>query len=225
MLLPGIAGSAARALFPRGMFRAFCRSDPHSPFPCDAMGNPGDTEQGPAVNGEAPPRYPVEALLRDGSRITIRPITPEDEAREQDFVRGLSTESRYFRFMNTLRELSPGMLHRFTDPDPAREVALVALCADQGELRQVAVARFAATESADAGEFAIVVADAMQGKGLGTRLMQELIRNARGRGLRQLEGTVLSSNHRMLTLMQRLGFEVGAVPEDQRLRRVVKRLR
>jgi acetyltransferase len=117
------------------------------------------------------------------------------------------------------------MLHRFTDPDPAREVALVALCADQGELRQVAVARFAATESADAGEFAIVVADAMQGKGLGTRLMQELIRNARGRGLRQLEGTVLSSNHRMLTLMQRLGFEVGAVPEDQRLRRVVKRLR
>ncbi len=67
----------------------------------------------------------VEATLRDGTRVTIRPIGPDDAQREQAFVRGLSPESRYFRFMTTLRELSPEMLDRFTHPDPAREVALV----------------------------------------------------------------------------------------------------
>ena len=62
--------------------------------------------------------------------MVIRPIGPEDARREQAFVRGLSPESRYFRFMNTLRELSPEMLERFTHPDPAREIALVALTAE-----------------------------------------------------------------------------------------------
>jgi acetyltransferase len=180
-----------------------------------------DDASDPAV---AAPAYPVEATLRDGTRVTIRPISPEDEAREQDFVRKLSSESRYFRFMNTLRELTPGMLHRFTDPDPAREAALVALATGEGGTRQVGVARYAVTESGDGGEFAVVVADDMQNKGLGTRLMRELLANARARGLRRLEGSVLSSNHRMLALMQSLGFEVSALPEDQRLRRVVKRL-
>jgi acetyltransferase len=187
------------------------------------MGNTSDGSE-PGAGVEDTPRYPLDALLRDGTRVTIRPIGPDDAAREQAFVRGLSTESRYFRFMNTLRELSPEMLHRFTDPDPAHEVALVALSATPGEPRQVGVARFAQNQRGDAGEFAIAVADPMQGKGLGTRLMHELIRNARARGLRQLEGTVLSSNHPMLALMATLGFEIDALPQDQRLRRVVKRL-
>jgi acetyltransferase len=179
---------------------------------------------GESAQDGAAPAYPVEVVLRDGTRVTIRPIGPQDEAREQSFVRSLSNESRYFRFMNTLRELTPDMLHRFTDPDPAREVALVALHAAQGEPRQVGVARFVAADSEQVGEFAVVVADDMQGKGLGTRLMQELLRNARARGLQQLEGTVLASNHQMLALMQALDFDISTLPEDHRLRRVVKRL-
>jgi acetyltransferase len=177
-----------------------------------------------AQGAGAQPAYPLEATLRDGTRVTIRPIGPQDEAREQSFVRGLSTESRYFRFMNTLRELTPDMLHQFTDPDPEREVALVALHGAEGPMQQVGVARFAVSDTGANAEFAIVVADRMQGKGLGTRLMQELLRNARARGLQQLEGCVLASNHQMLALMQALGFEISALPEDHRLRRVVKRL-
>jgi acetyltransferase len=169
-------------------------------------------------------RYPLRAALRDGSRVCIRPIGPQDAAREQAFVRNLSFESRYFRFMNTLRELSPAMLHQFTEPDPARECALVALTDNASEPEQVGVARFVAEPGDGPGEFAVAVADPMQGKGLGTLLMRELLHQAAERGLPQLEGTVLSSNHQMLRLMQALGFEIGALPEDQRLRRVVKRL-
>jgi len=73
--------------------------------------------------------YPVRAWLRDGSEIVIRPIGPEDAASEQAFTQALSAESRYFRFMSTLRELPADMLHRFTHPDFDREVALIALAA------------------------------------------------------------------------------------------------
>ena len=72
----------------------------------------------------------------------IRPIGPEDAEREQAFVRSLSSESRYNRFMNTLRELPPDMLHRFTHPDFEHELALVALDGDSPDARQIGVARY-----------------------------------------------------------------------------------
>ena len=159
--------------------------------------------------------------------MVIRPIGPEDARREQAFVRGLSPESRYLRFMNTLRELSPEMLERFTHPDPGRELALVALTdapSPATEPLQVGVARCARPPSDEMGEFAIVVADAFQGKGLGSLLMQALMESARAAGLQRIEGLVLSTNQRMLDLMHALGFSVHTAAEDARLRRVVKQL-
>jgi acetyltransferase len=116
------------------------------------------------------------------------------------------------------------MLDRFTHPDPEREVALVALVDEAGAFKQVGVARCAATAEHSGCEFAIVVADAYQGRGLGSRLMHELIARARARGVPRIEGLVLASNHPMLELMQALGFEITTSPEDPRMRRVSKSL-
>jgi acetyltransferase len=169
------------------------------------------------------PAYPRELELRDGTHVSIRPIIPEDAQREQSFVRGLSPESRYFRFMNTIRELTPEMLQSFTHPDPAREIALVALTQEVPEPRQIGVARCVrADPQAESAEFAIVVADQWQGKGLGSLLMRELMAAARARGLRRLEGWVLATNHAMLELMCSLGFEVGGAPDDAHMRHVAK---
>jgi acetyltransferase len=170
------------------------------------------------------PTYPIQATLRDGTQVTIRPIGPQDAQREQAFVRGLSPESRYFRFMNTLRELSPEMLDRFTHPDAAREIVLVALANEGTESKQVGVARCAARAEGNGCEFALVVADAWQGRGLGSRLMRELIAAARARGVRRIQGEVLASNLRMLELMHSLEFDIATAPEDARVRRVVKSL-
>jgi len=181
-------------------------------------------ESAPALSA---PVYPRHVLLRDGTPVSIRPIGPQDARREQAFVRGLSPESRYLRFMNTLLELSPEWLERFTHPDPGREIALVALTAETAlapEPLQVGVARCARDPSGVMGEFAIVVADAFQGKGLGSLLMKALMDSARAAGLHRIEGLVLSTNQRMLELMQTLGFSVHAAAEDARLRRVVKQL-
>jgi acetyltransferase len=170
------------------------------------------------------PTYPVEATLRNGTRVTIRPIEPQDAEREQAFVRGLSPESRYFRFMNTLRELSPEMLERFTHPDPSREVALVALAGAGASAQEIGVARCALMPDGSASEFAIVVADAFQAQGLGSLLMQALLSTARAHGIKRIEGLVLASNHRMLELMQSLGFGIASAADDPTLRRVVKEL-
>ena len=184
----------------------------------------GEDERSADAKRQNASKQPVEVTLRDGTRVTIRPIGPQDAQREQAFVRGLSPESRYFRFMTTLRELSPEMLDRFTHPDPVRELALVALVDEGGAPKQVGVARCAAGAASQGCEFAIVVADAYQGRGLGTRLMQELIARARACGVPRIEGLVLAANHAMLELMQALGFEITTTPEDPRMRRVWKSL-
>jgi acetyltransferase len=167
-------------------------------------------------------RYPKHARLRDGTAVVVRPIGPQDAEREQAFVRALSPESRYFRFMNTLRELSADMLEEFTHPDPAREIALVALAGAPQAEQQIGVARCVKGAPGRSAEFAIVVADAWQGKGLGRLLMRELMDAARAAGVKQLEGWVLASNHAMLDLMLALGFEVHPALEDARMRHVVR---
>jgi acetyltransferase len=166
--------------------------------------------------------YPVRARLRDGTVITIRPIGPQDAQREQAFVRSLSPESRYFRFMSTLRELPPETLYRFTHPDFSREVALVALSEEADGPRQIGVARCVALNTDRQAEFAVVVADDWQGRGVGKRLLYELMRAARAAGIKQIWGDVLAANHRMLALMHTLGFAIVRVPEDALLRRAVK---
>ena len=86
------------------------------------------------------------------------------------------------------------------------------------------MARCVRAASGEQGEFAIVVADAFQGRGLGTLLMQALMESARAAGLRRIEGLVLATNQRMLELMGSLGFTVHTAADDPRMRRVVKQL-
>lgn len=170
------------------------------------------------------PDQSTAVTLRDGSTVHIRAIASLDREREQAFVRKLSSESRYFRFMNSLRELDTHQLERFIHPDPAHEIVLVALSDLTPDAEQLGVARCAWEDQASQAEFAVAVADAVQGKGLGSALLRELVERARQRGLARLEGLVLANNYRMLELMRSLGFRVFAAPEDATLRRVVKDL-
>ena len=162
--------------------------------------------------------------LADGAAITIRPIRPEDAVIEQAFVRNLSDESRYFRFMDSLRELSPRMLSHFTQVDYDRHMALIAVTRDGGKETEIAAARYVVTDDGKSCEFAIAVADQWQRKGVGALLMRALMDSARSRGLATMFGEVLASNHKMLQLMQRLGFTSAFDHGDPRLMRVEIRL-
>ena len=162
-----------------------------------------------------------EHELADGTRVTLRPIRPEDAEKEAAFVAGLSDRTRYLRFMHAVHELSPVQLARFTQIDYDREMALVATIGDgDGEL-QVAVARYSTLPDPQDCEFAIVVADDWQDRGLARQLMRMLIDVARQRGYRRMVGTVLATNRRMRDFSQALGFTVEPYPDDPELVKVV----
>jgi acetyltransferase len=101
---------------------------------------------------------------------------------------------------------------------------LIAVTVEQGKEIELGVARFAINPDGDSCEFALVVADKMQGKGLGQKLMVSLMEAARGKGLNTIEGEVLSNNHNMLKLMTRLGFATKTSEEDKSIIKVSKAL-
>jgi len=145
----------------------------------------------------------------DGTVITIRPISAADLALEQEFVDGLSASTGYQRLMSARRP-SFEELRRFTDIDPEREFALIATTLVEGRERQIGVGRYVKEESPSSdAEFAIVVSDDWQGRGVGTRLLANLLLAAKRDDVRRLVGTTMSENRAMLALGRKLGFTLA----------------
>lgn len=171
-----------------------------------------------------PAHLESEWQLADGMDITIRPIRPEDAQLVKQFIHGLSQETKYFRFMNSVQELTEDMLSRLTQLDYSRELALIAVTEEHDTEIQLGVARYAINPDGKTCEFALVVADNFTGKGLGQKLMLSLMEAARSKGLVKIEGEVFSHNHNMLKLMSRLGFTAKHSPEDSTIMQVSKSL-
>ncbi len=149
----------------------------------------------------------------DGTVVSIRPISAADLALEQEFVNGLSSSTAYQRLMSTRRP-SLDELKRWTDVDPERECALIATTVVRAAVRQIAVARYVREPSGREAEFAIVIGDDWQGRGLGAQLLSALVRHAKRQGIRRLFGTTLSTNTAMLALAGKLGFRCAADPRS-----------
>ena len=171
-----------------------------------------------------PSHLETQWQLGDATDVTIRPIRAEDAELEQEFVRGLSNESKYFRFAETLRELTPALLARFTQIDYDREMALLAVAETAGKEAVLGIARYITNPDAESCEFALVVSDSWQRKGLGRKLMTALLEAARAKGLQRMEGEVLATNQAMLRLAAGLGFAIAENPDDPASKRVVKAL-
>ena len=168
--------------------------------------------------------YPAElaSSIRLGAdEVGLRPIRPEDAAIERAFVAALSPASSHERFAGTLRDLSPTMLARFTQIDYDREMAIIAVVPDGAAEREIAVCRYVTLVDRVSCEYAIVVADAWQRRGLGNVLMRRIIELARKRGLQSMLGSVDAGNGPMLDLCARLGFRIEPVAGDPSRRRVV----
>lgn len=152
--------------------------------------------------------------LKDGTPVKIRPIKPEDAAMNQRFVRQLSPETKYYRYMSALRELSPALLAKLTLIDYDREMAFIATCMVDGQEQQIGISRFNTNPDGSSCEFAIVIADAYQHSGLGRRLMDAIILTAKQRGLAHMKGEFLANNSRMLRFVEKIGFTLRTDPED-----------
>jgi acetyltransferase len=165
-----------------------------------------------------------QCQLADGIDIKIRPIRPEDASIEQSFIRELSPQSKYFRFMQGINELTQQMLIRFTQLDYSRELALIAVLESPEKETELGVARYVMNPDGESCEFALVVADKWQHRGIGSNLMNALIEAARQRGIKRMEGEILAGNHNMLKLTENLGFSLHTNSDDPGIRDAVKLL-
>jgi GNAT superfamily N-acetyltransferase len=152
--------------------------------------------------------------LKDGSRVLLRPIRPEDRERERKFIESLSSEARHFRFLGEIREASPELLDQLVNIDYHNSMAFVALVHDNGALREVGVSRYSASSDDQHCECAVTVADDWQHRGLGVALMQHLIDLARQNGFRQMSSMDASANEPMRELARYLGFRCTRDPGD-----------
>ncbi|CAN5873367.1 hypothetical protein BH11PSE13_BH11PSE13_36750 [soil metagenome] len=163
--------------------------------------------------------------LPDGTPVCIRAIRADDLSMHADFVHGLSFQTGYSRL------LSPRMpqdeeLRRMTDVDSRRELALVTTTSVEGRDQEMGVARYirgATPETADIAEFAefaIVIADAWQRRGLAMHLLERLIDAARQAGVKQLSDITLYDNRGMLALARKLGFKATREAGDSNVTRL-----
>lgn len=179
-----------------------------------------------------PARHEQVWPLRGGGEYTVRPVDTDDAQMLQALVKGLTPESRYFRFASAITELPASMLARFTLIDYDREMALVAVRKERSSTagqpieteRIIGVSRYITNPDHASCEFSLLVADDQAGKGVGSRLMESLMEVAREKGLTEIVGLVLARNANMLKLMKALGFAVKPFAEDEDFKLVTRAL-
>jgi ribosomal protein S18 acetylase RimI-like enzyme len=148
--------------------------------------------------------------LRDGAKLQIRPIVPEDEPLLHEAVAAMSERTVYFRFFSPIKRMSDALAHRLAVVDYHDRFAVVATAhrprvAGQKE-RIVGVARYDRARDTDVAEVAVAVIDEFQRRGLGSVLLAELARVARGQGIRSFQLIVLPENRQMLGLLRKMGW-------------------
>jgi acetyltransferase len=160
--------------------------------------------------------------LRDGRPVRIRPIRAEDLAMHTAFVGGLSNTTGYHRLLSP-RKPQPDELWRMTHIDYDRELALIATTEVDGVEQQMGVVRYVrgdTPETATIAEFAVVIADAWQHRGVAGKLMCKLIDAAAAAGVKQLADITLYDNVGMLALARKLGFRLQRDPGNPNVTRL-----
>jgi acetyltransferase len=160
-----------------------------------------------------PTRYIAPWKLTDGTDVLLRPIRPEDEPMEAELLATVSKETLHGRFFENSVNITHDMLVRFCNIDYDREMAIVAEYTHGKKKRIIGVGRLMGEADKGKGEFAVLVHDDFQGKGLGFKLTDVIIGIAQEKGLREINGYIDSNNRRMLRVVSELGFIAEATEE------------
>ena len=162
-----------------------------------------------------PLKYVAPWTMKDGNKVTIRPIRPEDEPLMVKFHETLSDRSVYLRYFCSLslsRRVEHERLLRICFGDYDREMALVAERTDPGtgERKILAVGRLNKLHNGNEAEVAVLVSDHYQKLGLGNELLGRVVRIARDEQLSRVSAEMLTDNVAMQVITKRLGFKVRA---------------
>lgn len=157
------------------------------------------------IGAQTPDEHWIHAL-NNGTHVLIRPLHAEDRVREFEFINTLSFTSRRFRFLASIAQVGTSLLNQMMDIDYQQRMAYVALVHQGGQLTEIGISRYAASEGYHRCECAVVVADDWQREGLGLLLMEHLINAARRNHFVAMMSLDLTDNHAMQHLAKKLGF-------------------
>jgi acetyltransferase len=160
-----------------------------------------------------PARYVMTWKMLDGTEVTLRPIKPEDEPLEHELLSTLSQETTRTRFFSIIKDITHEMLVHFCNIDYDREMAIVAELKQDGKKRIIGIGRLIVEPDFKNAEYAVLVHDNYQGKGLGYKLVDILIGIAQDKGLEGINGVVLTENNKMLIVAKKLGFTSQLQPD------------
>ncbi len=157
-----------------------------------------------------PKKYMTQRTLKNGVKVTLRPIKPEDENRFNALFKSLSLQSVRFRFFETIKEMSHDTLSRYCNLDYDREIAIVAELDDRS---LIGVVRLIFDAERKQGEFAVMVSDSWHGLGLGSKLVDYILDIGKDLKLESIYSDVSPENTKMLNLCGNKGFT--AKSEDE----------
>jgi acetyltransferase len=170
-----------------------------------------------------PSQWHRHLVMRDGLRVLVRPIRPEDEPAIHELLRHVTSQDLRLRFFAPMKEFTHEFIARLTQLDYARAMAFVAFDETTNEL--VGVVRIHSDSIYESGEYAILLRSDLKGRGLGWALMQLIIEYAKSEGLKRISGQVLQENSAMLNMCRELGFAVKSDAADCALCDVTLELR
>ena len=155
-----------------------------------------------------PAKYETEVLLKDGSRILLRPIKVDDAESWVEFVGRLSARTKYLRFHHVPKQMGLEDALRFCRVDYRDTFAFVAEVLGEGKRDIVAIGRYYRLPDGHSAEVALAIEDRYQGRGLGTGLLEQLADAARANGIDRFEADVLAENEQMMSVFKDYGFHV-----------------
>jgi acetyltransferase len=155
-----------------------------------------------------PKEYVSSFTLKDGSRVLLRPIRPEDEPMEAEMFTKFSERTQQYRFFQPIKDISHELMIRFTQIDYDREIAIIGELKSPEGPKMIGVARLIADPYNETAEFAIVVADPWQYQGLGSKLTNFVLQLAQKRGLKKIFAEMLGENTAMIHILEKRGFKI-----------------
>jgi GNAT superfamily N-acetyltransferase len=165
-----------------------------------------------------PAQYEENVTLRDGSKVFVRPIRPDDEPMMRDMFYDFSEQTKYLRYHASLKSMPHNRLQVFCNVDYRTEMALVSLFGPPGNEQVVGVGRYMRDAEGDTAEVAFTVRDDWQRKGLGSYFFERLVQIGRENGISTFHAYVLVENSGMLKIFHRSGLVVETVNEGDVVR-------
>jgi RimJ/RimL family protein N-acetyltransferase len=151
-------------------------------------------------------------ILRDGTPVLVRRLMAEDASLYPDFLSEVTAADLRLRFFGPMREVSHELLDKLIHYDPVRAMAFIAV--DEQSRKMLGVVRLHDDPSGESAEFAILVRSRLKAHGVGWLLMKRMIEFSKHKGLKSVQGQVLSENTTMLAMCAELGFHTADDPGD-----------